>query len=133
MEPAKTDAQGKCNDPAAGVTILLSQRMATKILDTGHVRTRISWVRLKSPVCNVFYIVAYIPHKGRTVVPRVEDTIAQLAQLLQSVRKSECVILADDFNCQLQRYVSGCTGKWRMTQHKNKGHGNKILDMMRTY
>ena len=58
--PAAVDAHGKCSDPAAGVAIMLSPRMAEKILDTGHVGTRIAWVRLKGPVCNLFYIVAYI-------------------------------------------------------------------------
>ena len=112
---------------------MLSQRMAAKILDSGHIGTRIAWVRLKGPVCNIFFIVSYIPHKGRTVTPQAGDTIEQLAKLLQTVRKSECVILTGDFNCQLQRNVQGCTGKWCMTQHENKGHGNKVLDLMRTY
>ena len=76
-----------------------------KILDSGHVGTKIAWVRLKDPVCNIFYIVAYIPHKGRTTSPKAEDTIEQLAKLLQKARKSECVILGGDFNCQLQRHV----------------------------
>ena len=131
--PAQVDSQGKCNDPAAGVAIMLSKKMATKILGQGHVGTRIAWVRLKGPVCNIFYIVVYVPHKGRTVAPQAEDTIAQLTQLLQTVKKSECVIIGGDLNCQLQRSVPGCTGKWCMTRHENKGHGNKILDMMRAH
>ena len=65
--PAAIDANDKCIDPAAGVTIMLSPRMAAKTLDTGHVGTRIAWVHLKGLVCNLFYIVVYIPHKGRTV------------------------------------------------------------------
>ena len=131
--PAAIDANGKCSDPAAGVAIMLSPRMAAKTLDTGHVGTRIAWVRLKGPVCNLFYIVVYIPHKGRTVAPKADDTIAQLAGLLQTVRRSECVIIGGDFNCQLQRSVPGCTGKWCMTKHENKGHGGKVLDLLRTY
>ena len=90
--PAVVDKDGKCSDPAAGVAIMLSPRMTEKILDTGHVGTQIAWVRLKGPVCNIFYIVVYVPHKGRAVVPRAEDTIVQLTKLLQTVKKSECVI-----------------------------------------
>ena len=112
---------------------MLSPRMAAKTLDSGHVGTRIAWARIKGPICNIFYIVVYIPHKGRTVAPKAEDTIAQLDKLLQTVRKSECVIIGGDFNCQLQRSVQGCTGKWCMTKYENKGHGNKILDMMRAH
>ena len=124
--PAQADAQGKCSDPAAGVAIMLSSRMTSKILSSGHVGTRIAWVRLKGPVCNLLYIVVYIPHKGRTVTPQAEDTIAELTQLLRTVKKSECVIVGGDFNCQLQRSIQGCTGKWSMTKYANKGHGNKI-------
>ena len=112
---------------------MLSPRMAEKILDRGHVGTRIVRVRLKGPMCNLFYVVAYIPHKGRAVKPKAEDTIQQLTDLLQTAKKSECVILGGDFNCQLQREVTGCTGKWCMTKHPNKGHGDKILDLMRLY
>ena len=86
---------------------MLSSRMSAKILDSGHVGTRIVWVHLKGPICNLFYIVVYIPHKRRTVSPQAEDTITHLNKLLQSVSKSECVIIGDDFNCQLQRSVQG--------------------------
>ena len=36
---SKVDGQGKCSDPEAGVTIILSSRMVTKILDSGHIYT----------------------------------------------------------------------------------------------
>ena len=96
---------------------MLSPKMTQKILEKGHVGTRIAWVRLRGPVCNLFYIVVYIPHKGRVVKPRAEDTIRQLANLLQKVKKSDCVVIAGGFNCQLQRSVQGCTGKWCMTRY----------------
>ena len=126
-----TMKEGKSTDPAAGVAIMLSNRMADKLLDEGHVGTRIAWVRIKGPVCNIFYIVVYIPHKGRTSAPYAEDTILQLRKLLRTVRKSECVILAGDFNCQLQRNVPGCTGQWSMTKRPDEGHGELMLDLLR--
>ena len=132
-EIAKTDKQGRCNDPAAGVAIMLSPKMANKVIGSGHVGTRIAWVRIKGPVCNLMYVVTYVPHKGRTEAPKAEDTIQQLTQLLRTARKSECVVIAGDLNCQLQRNVQGCTGQWSMTKHANKGHGDKILDMMRSH
>ena len=79
---------GKSTDPAAGVAIMLSARMADKVLDEGHVGTRIAWVKIKGPVCNIFYIVVYIPHKGRTVTPQAQDTIGQLRKLLQTIRNT---------------------------------------------
>ena len=77
---------------------MLSARMADKVISEGHVGTRIAWVRIKGPVCNIFFIVVYIPHKGRKQKPTAQDTIAQLKQLLQSIRKSDCVVLGGDFN-----------------------------------
>ena len=41
---AEKDEQDKSRDPAAGVAIMLSPRMADKVLDEGHVGTRIAWV-----------------------------------------------------------------------------------------
>ena len=75
---AETNEQGKNSDPAAGVAIMLSPRMADKVIGQGHVGTRIAWVRLSGPVCNIFYVVVYIPHKGRTQKPVAQDTITQL-------------------------------------------------------
>ena len=109
--PAGKDEQGKSTDPAAGVAIMLSNRMADKIIDQGHVGTRIAWVRIAGPVCNIFFIVVYIPHRGRKCAPYAKDTLRQLKKLLQTVRKSDCIVLSGDFNCELQRNVQGCTGK----------------------
>ena len=126
--------EGQSNDPAAGVVILLSPRMTDKVIGEGHVGTRISWVRITGSVCNIFYVVSYIPHKGRKQKPVAKDTITQLKQLLRTVRKSNCIILAGDFNCQLQRNVEGCTGQWCMTTRPNEnGHGDKMLDLMREF
>ena len=131
---AETSKDGKSTDPAAGVAIMLSARMADKVMSEGHVGTRIAWVRIKGPVCNIFFIVVYIPHKGRQQKPRAQDTIAQLKSLLQSIRKSDCVVLGGDFNCQLQRNVPDCTGQWSMTEKSNKnGHGDEILSLLKEY
>ena len=67
-------AQGN-TDPAAGVAIMLSDRMADKVIDQGHVGTRIVWVRIAGPICNIFFITVYVPHKGRTSKPTATDTL----------------------------------------------------------
>ena len=54
------DDDGKSTDPEAGVTILFSPRVADKVVDQGHVGTRIVWVKITGPVCNTFYIVTYM-------------------------------------------------------------------------
>ena len=53
--------------------------------------------------------------------------------MLITVRKSDCVILTGDFNCQLRRNVSDCAGKWYMTTHPDEGYEEQILDLMREY
>ena len=111
---------------------MLSQKMIPKVLIQGCVGSRIVWVRLAGPICNIFYMVTYIPHKGRSN-PCAEDTINQIKKLLRGVAKSDCIILSGDFNCQLQRHVKGCTGKWCMTTRPDNGHGNKVLDLMRNF
>ena len=132
-ERSKVNKQGVDEDPAAGVAILLSPRMADRLLDQGNVGARIVYARLQGPVCNLFVIVTYIPHRGRTRAPYAQDTIKQLQTLLQSVNKTDCIIMMGDFNCELQRNVENCTGKWCMTRSKDSGHGEQILELMRSF
>lgn len=96
--------------------------------------TRIAYVRLKGPVCPLFFVVAYIPHEFRKESPFTHETIEQLETLLNSVSKKDCIVLCGDFNCQLRRNVQGCTGKWSMTKHnEKKGHDQKLINLMRQF
>ena len=123
---------GQNTDPVAGVSILLSRRASSNVLGRGHVDTRIDWVRLAGPICNLFLVVVvYIPHKGRTQSPTAQETMYQLKTLLITVPKSDCVIMGGDLNCQLQRNVPGCTGKWCMTTKPDGGHGEEMFELMR--
>ena len=79
---AEVNDEGKCADPAAGVVILLSQRFTSKILAQGYVGSRIVWVRLDGPVCPLFVVCAYIPHKYKKTTPQAADTIADLDNLI---------------------------------------------------
>ena len=124
-ERSKKDEQGVDPDPAAGVAILLSPRMADRILESGCVGARIAYVRLEGPVCNLFVVVPYIPHRGRKKAPYVRDTIVQLRELLKSVSKTDCIVMMGDLNCELQCNVENCTGQWCMTQRKDNGHGEE--------
>ena len=67
-EQGESDEQGNDPDPAAGVAILLSSKMADRILDSGCVGNRVVWVRLTGPVCNLCVVVVYVPHKVVVVV-----------------------------------------------------------------
>ena len=128
------DEQGKSTDPAAGVVILLSRRMRTHVDKSGHVGTRIVWVRIRGPVCPTFFITVYMSHKFHTSTPTTQDTLAQLQALIKTVPQGDCLVICGDFNCQLKRNIPGLTGQWAMTkQHEKKGHDKELLDLMRTY
>ena len=60
------DGSGKGRDPAAGITTLLSNIMTDKVVDSRHVATRIAWVGLAGPTCNIFFVVIHVSHKGIT-------------------------------------------------------------------
>ena len=113
---------------------MLSKRMKRRIDKSGHVGSRIAWVRIKGPVCPIFFIAVYIPHKYRTEAPMAADTLAQLDALLKTIPKNDCVVVCGDFNCQLRRNIPGCTGRWAMTKQNEKiGHDQEVLDMMRAH
>ena len=88
-ERSKKDEDGKDIDPAAGVAILLSPRMADRILDSGCEGARIVWVRLAGPVCNLFIIVVYIPHRGRTKASFAADVLEQVKELMKTINKAD--------------------------------------------
>ena len=52
------------DDKAAGVAIMLSSRAQKKLMGFGSEGERVCWVRLKGPICNMFIVAAYIPHRG---------------------------------------------------------------------
>ena len=81
-ERSKLNKDGTDPDPAAGVVILLSPRMTDRLLSWGCVGSRIVWVRLAGPVCNLFVLITYVPHRGRKQAPFAADTIAQIKELL---------------------------------------------------
>ena len=81
-------------------------------------------------------VCVYIPHKYKHTSPNSEDVIVQLENLLANCRKlkpNDCIIVMGDFNCELQRNVQGCTGKWLMNRNPDKGHGTRVLSFMRTH
>ena len=113
---------------------MLSPRFADRVLAQGSEGTRIVWVRISGPVCPLFIICAYVPHKYKTTFPTAQDTIAKLTALLrecEQIKKTDCVVIMGDLNCELQRNVQGCTGRWFMNQRPDDGHSEEILELMR--
>ena len=118
------------DDSAAGVGILLSERAQSKYLEHGSPCERITWVRLKGPVVNIFVIAIYVPHRLR-VEPAQHNTLGTLSKLLKQVPKSDCIIILGDLNEQLPPNIDNHTGKWAFgSASKN---ADDIIDIMRLH
>ena len=39
----------------------------------------------------------------------------------------------EDFNCELERNVQGCAGRWLMNTRPDDGHNTKIMDFLRSH
>ena len=87
-------------DKAAGVGILLSSKAEQKVLTFGSTSERVCYVLLSGPVCNLFIVAVYIPHRGRTS-PCQDDTIKDVQEALKKAPTQDCIMLMGDFNDQL--------------------------------
>ena len=80
------------NDRAAGVGILLSDRMAKKVHSFGSRGERMCYVRLEGPACNIFVVAVYLPHRAK-ISPTQDQTLERLQQLLSEIPASDCICL----------------------------------------
>ena len=117
-------------DKAAGVGILLSDSATKKVESFGSEGERICWVRLEGPVCHLFVIAVYLPHRGR-VSPSQDDTLQDLHKVLKKVPKNDCICILGDLNEQLAANVQGATGPW--TGGPPSKNSDKIIEFMRMY
>ena len=85
-------------------------------------------MRLKGPVCNLYVVAVYLPHRGR-VMPAQDDTLADLQKVLSNIPPHDCVCLLGDFNEQLQSDIQGVTGHW--TGGKGSANADKIIEILR--
>ena len=119
------------DDRAAGVGIILSQRAKKKLLTFGTHGERICWVRIKGPICNLFIIAIYLPHRGR-VQPSQEDTLKDLEYVLSNkVPQGDCVCVLGDLNEQLEADVKGRTGKY--TAGPKSPNADAIMQLMQLH
>ena len=84
-------------DRAAGVGIILSEAAQAKVTAFGSVGERVCYVRLEGPVCSLFFVATYFPHRGR-VAPCQEDTLKDLHEALKKAETNDCIVLLGDFN-----------------------------------
>ena len=72
----------------------------------------------------------------RKTAPFAEDIIQQINDLLskcKELKPNDCVVLMGDFNCELQRNVAGCTGRWVMNKRADKGHSSQVMSLLRDH
>ena len=118
-------------DRAAGVGILLSSAAQKKVKSFGSEGERgVCWVRIKGPICCLFVIAVYLPHRGRTA-PSQDDTLRDLEKVLSRVPNGDCVCVLGDLNEQLRGDVKGITGKF--VGGPMSTNGQKIMDLMRLH
>jgi len=115
-------------DRAAGVGILLSDRLVKKVTAFGSNGERVCWVRIRGPVCHLFVVSVYLPHRGRTA-PAQGDTLADLQEVLSDVNPHDCVCVLGDLNEQVEASIKGLTGKW--TGGQASKNADKVTQLLR--
>ena len=99
------------DDRAAGVAILLSDTAEKQVESFGSEGERVCWVRLRGPICHLFIIGVYMPHRARTT-PKQGDTMHDLEKVLSCVPQGDCICVAGDFNEQLPACTAGRTDEY---------------------
>ena len=108
--------------------ILLSDRLEKKVTSFGSEGERVCWVRIRGPVCHLFVVAVYLPHRGRTV-PSQDDTLADLQKVLSNVPAHDCMCVLGDLNEQVEANIQGLTGKW--TGGPASKNADKVAQLMR--
>ena len=118
------------HDPYAGVSFLLSDRVARCVTHSGSCGSRITFIRVRSSPCNLFVIGVYVPHQHQKERPFYSDTLKQLKSVLAKAKPHDCVLVLGDFNSKLGRSINKLTGKWCVHNHSNKP-GKDVIELMR--
>ena len=98
-------------DKAAGVGLLFSDRIVSRVTSFGSEGERICWARIKGPVCHLFVIAVYLPHRGHTM-PSQDDTLNDLHKVLSEVPEHDCVCILGDLNEQVEANIQGHTDSY---------------------
>ena len=126
-----------CSDPsnstdtAAGAAVLLSTRMAKRLISWQACGTRIVWVRIEGHTYNLIFIAVYVPHKYRTE-PSQADTLQEIDTLCRTLRHkypADQLIVAGDMNGRIPRNVKHISGKFSMHSYADSG-GERLMEMM---
>ena len=126
----RTGKQRYPKDKAAGVGIMLSPAAEQKVLTFGSTGERVCYVRLEGPICNLFIVSTYLPHRDR-VCPSQDDTIKDIHEALKKAPPQDCIVLLGDMNEQLGANIQNRIGKW--TSGAPSKNADKIIELMSMY
>ena len=118
-------------DPAAGAAIILSKRMAARLITWKAEGTRFVWVRLEGQFYNILFIAAYIPHKMR-VNPTQSQSLSALERLchtLQAKYPKDQLLIGMDANAKVARSQLPYVGKYMM-HYQNDSGGDRLMELM---
>ena len=104
--------------------------MQAKVHSFGSEGERVCWVHLSGPVCDLFVVTVYLPHRGR-VAPDQNQTLADVRKVLADIPARDCICLLGDFNEQLKANLDGVTGKW--TGGPASANASKVTDFLRLH
>eukprot|EP01052_Picozoa_sp_SAG31_P002707 SAG31_NODE_97_length_25714_cov_19.477142_11_plen_742_part_00 len=112
---------GDRGDPASGVALLLSSRMAKAVRRSGCVGSRVVYAVFEADPVPLSVVVAYIPHHGR-VKPAADDTWAEVEKVWGQLPAQSAKILLTDANGRLARTEepAGVSGRWSLYSEDNE-------------
>ena len=116
-------------DKAAGCMLKLSPRASKLLVLSGHMGSRITYVKLRGTVTNLWVFCVYLPHAARTS-PSHEDTLREVEKLCRTLpQRRDCIMVMGDLNAKLARNTKGYTGKF--SPHKSSNPcGVRTLNFM---
>ena len=118
-------------DLAAGAAVILSKRMAARLITWKAEGTRFVWVRLEGQFYNILFISAYIPHKTK-VNPTQSQSLSALERLchtLQAKYPKDQLLIGMDANAKMARSQLPYVGKYMM-HYQNDSGGDRLMELM---
>ena len=136
-EDSQLDDDGNVLDPATGDGILLSPIFAKKVLGKGSSNRKQNCLGSSGgpylPSIHCVCLCSTWIQEDRSPRTRHSQATERPACRLQEKKKSDCLIIMGDMNCELQRNVPGCCGKWFMNKRPDNGHSDDLLTVMREH
>ena len=118
-------------DPAAGAAVILSKRMAIRLITWKAEGTRFVWVRLEGQFYNILFISAYIPHKTKENPTQSQSLSAleTLCHTLQAKYPDDQLLIGMDANAKVARSQLPYVGKYMM-HYQNDSGGDRLMELM---